>query len=114
MTGQPASRKRRQPTVNAKKEPRNIEPSEFAGMIRRCLRAMGARAGDADPESLRIFVELRDAIDAAEHQAIGALLDEGYSFRDMGRALGVSHVAVHKRFNKELPEPGPEPEPEPD
>lgn len=93
----------RSPTVNAKSARRRDEPEDFAGMIKRCLVAMGRRAGDADPESLRIFPELRQALDAAEYKAGRALLDEGYSYRDLARALGVNVSAVHKRFNREMP-----------
>jgi DNA-directed RNA polymerase specialized sigma24 family protein len=78
---------------------RLVEPGDFAGMIRRCLRHMGRRAGEADPESLRLFAELRQALDNAEHEAIAALLAEGYSYRDMAKALDVSPAAVHKRFH---------------
>jgi Helix-turn-helix domain len=79
---------------------RTIEAVDYAGMISRCLRAMGRRAGEADPESLRLFARLRDDLDAAEHAAVSALLAEGYSWRDMGKAVGQNHTAVFNRYQR--------------
>ena len=82
------------------REPRVVELPEYTAMVVRLLDSMGARAGDADPESLRLFQTIRAAVDSAEHEAMDALVENGYSYADMGRALGVSKVAVHKRHHR--------------
>ena len=79
---------------------RVIEVPAFAGFLIRSIRALGRCAGDHDPESLRVFVTLRQELDDAETAAMLALLDAGFSYRDMVRSLGVTHVAVLRRLQR--------------
>lgn len=88
----------RQPRVAKKSSNRVLEAPQYAAFIGRSIRALGRRAGEHDPTSLVHFGELRELLDAAEHQAVAALLEQGFTYREIARALGVSHQAVMKRF----------------
>jgi DNA-directed RNA polymerase specialized sigma24 family protein len=90
----------RLPDITAEAPARTIEVPAFAGFVIRSIRALGRRAGDHDPESLRVFVTLRQELDDAETAAMLALLDAGFSYRDMARSLGVTHVAVLRRLQR--------------
>lgn len=80
------------------KAPRTLEAPQYAGFIARSIRAMGRRCGTGDPTSLVHFAELRAELDRAERQAVAEILEAGFSYREIARALGVSHQAVMKRF----------------
>jgi DNA-directed RNA polymerase specialized sigma24 family protein len=77
-----------------------IEVPAFAGAVRRFLRALGQRAGDADPEALKVFAELRRELDEAETVAMERLLANGFSYRELARPLGQSHNAVLQRLQR--------------
>lgn len=91
---------RRLHDVTAETAERVIEVPAFAAFIRRSLRSLGRRAGDADPEALRVFVELRRELDEAETVAMRALLASGFSYRELARPLGLTHVAVLRRLQR--------------
>ena len=55
--------------------------------------ALGAVA----PGDLR---ELRGMLDGAVNVAIGQLRDQGYSWPEIGRELGITHQAAHKRWQR--------------
>lgn len=97
------ARRDRLHAVTAEPSERIIEVPQFAAFIRRSLRSLGRRAGDADPEALRVFVELRRELDEAETAAMEALLDAGFSYRELARPLGLTHVAVLRRLQRRRP-----------
>lgn len=78
----------------------SVELPAFAGFVRRSIRAVGRRAAEGDPEALRVFVELRRELDEAEAVALRGLLDGGFSYREMARPLGVTHVAVMRKLQR--------------
>lgn len=95
--GQAIERSRR---ANTHEGRRAMEADDYLGWIRRSLRAMGRALGDQDPTGLRVFAELRQELDDAEHDAITKLIEEGYSWRDLGRALGQTHTAVFGKYQR--------------
>lgn len=74
---------------------RIIEPPAYAAMVGRMVRALGKRVGDADPESLVLLIELRQALAEAELLAMEALRVSGYSLADIARPLGLSRQRIH-------------------
>ena len=55
---------------------RERETSDYAGMVRRVLRAHGRRVADADPEDLAELVAMRDVgVRRAVHEEAGRLRD---------------------------------------
>lgn len=76
---------------------RLVEPTDYAAFLRRSIRAMGERAGAADPEALALLADLRTAIDAAEDAAIVALKAQGYSYTEIARPLGITRQAARQR-----------------
>jgi hypothetical protein len=78
----------------------SVELPDFAKFVRRSIRALGRRAAENDCEALCVFVELRRELDEAELVAMQGLLDRGFSYREMARALGVTHVAVLRKLQR--------------
>lgn len=75
-----------------------IEPAEVARWQRN-LDAMLRVAGSDDPESFAAVVKLLDDARARlPAAAVNLRTVEGFSHRDLARALGVSRSAVAQRF----------------
>lgn len=73
-----------------------IEP-ETAARFRRELAAMVRAAGD-DPEAFATVCALFDAVRDQMPQAVVALRDQGFSYADIARALGVTKQAAQQRY----------------
>jgi DNA-directed RNA polymerase specialized sigma24 family protein len=58
-------------------------------------------AGDADPENgLRAVVVLRRLADRLERTHVKRARAQGWTWQQIGDALGVSRQAVHKRYGR--------------
>ena len=77
-----------------------IEP-ETVQRFTRELRALVAYAGDhGDPEAFAQAIQMLDEAQLGLYDAAESLNKQGYSWEDIGRALGISRQATHKRFVK--------------
>lgn len=68
-------------------------------------RQFRAMAGSAllDPEDLSAtFGTIRTALTAAEGQAVANLRRQGHSWATIGKALGMTAQAAHKRFRHDM------------
>ena len=74
--------------------------SEYFGMVSRVLRAAGRRAGRADPEDLAELVALREDLDLAVDMAVAGLRDTGYSWAQIGAALGITRQSAQERWGR--------------
>lgn len=75
------------------------ETTEYAGMLRRMIRAYGRRVGDADVEDLATMLELQRELDAAIQGAVDAQRERhGRSWADIARATGSSRQAAQKKY----------------
>lgn len=82
-----------------RRETRVTETPDFGAAALRLVKALGKRAAD-DVEQLPELVKLRDALDLElERAAALAVVDGGWSWGDVGRALGVSRQYAHKRYS---------------
>lgn len=58
-------------------------------------------AEDADPaQGLQAVVALRRMADRLEEKHVGAARAQGWTFQQIGDALGVSRQAVHKKYGR--------------
>lgn len=75
------------------------------------LAALAVSVGEAEDtgEALRRIAALRAALDAHERAQVGAALAAGASFASIGRELGISRQAVHRRFSDLAPSDPTEP-----
>ena len=78
---------------------REIENEDYLAMCRRLLCAAGRRVSDSDPDTLAVFVRLRDTLDHEICLAASSLNEQGYSWADIGKSLSISRAAAHKRFS---------------
>ncbi len=69
------------------------------------LAALAAAAASADDPraALRRIAALRQALDALERAQVARALGDGASFAAVGRELGISRQAVHRRFADLVP-----------
>ena len=80
---------------------RERETSDYAGMVRRVLRAHGRRVADADPEDLAELVAMRDVLDEAIGEAVrGMRAQHGRSWGEVARGLGVTRQAAQMRYGQ--------------
>lgn len=74
------------------------ETSEMISAARRQMRALADRVTRGDVEDFAKLVTLADEIDRVIGIAVSGLCDEGVSYGEIGRAIGVSRQAVRQRW----------------
>lgn len=68
------------------------------GHWRRWLRTLQREVARDDPEALRQMIQLRDELSAMIPAAAREIHQQGYSWTDIGTALGCSRVSAFQRF----------------
>ena len=77
-----------------------LEPQEL-GRWERNMRAMLRHAADQDPEGLAQLVTLLDQTMAQLPEAVQLMRERhGYSWTEIGNALGVTRQSAWERFGK--------------
>lgn len=78
---------------------RKRETTEYAGMLRRMIRAYGRRVADADDVDLAEMVQLRDELEEAIALAVRGQRElHGASWADVARGLGTTRQAAQMRY----------------
>lgn len=77
-----------------------VENAEFAAMVGRMIDAMGRRAGEGDWTDLALMVELGDKVAAAIADAVDDQRDDGESWANIARGLGISRQAAHQHYRR--------------
>jgi hypothetical protein len=77
---------------------REREIPEYAGFVRRSIRAHGRRVADADPEDLLDLLALHEVLDAAIEDAVRGQRAAGFSWAQIARPLGITRQAAQQRF----------------
>jgi hypothetical protein len=76
---------------------REVETTEYAGMVRRIIRAHGRRVADADPEDLRELHDLHLAVDDAVRAAVVGVRRR-HSWAQIAGALGVTKQTAWEKY----------------
>lgn len=76
------------------------EADEFGAFVRRVLRAYSRRVADRDIDGLTGLAQLAADVDAATAAAVAQLQAAGYSWADIGRALGITRQGAFQRYGK--------------
>jgi hypothetical protein len=76
------------------------ETPDFAAMISRMIRAHGRRVAMGNLDDLKRLVEIRDELDEQIGEAARGLYDEGHSWGEIGRILGMTRQSARERFGR--------------
>jgi hypothetical protein len=83
------------------KSGRYVETSEYIQAARRFIRGAGRRVGDMDIAELPALAQLTAEADAVLQAAATRLHDEcGYSWGDIGTAMGTTRQGAFRRFRR--------------
>lgn len=77
------------------------ETPEFISMVRRMIRALGKRVGEADDVDLAQMVELRAALETAIEAAVAQQRANGASWSMIGQGLGTTKQYAQRRYGSE-------------
>lgn len=77
-----------------------VENREFAGFVRRILRALRRRVEHADPAALAELVKLRGEVEDEITRAVLSLIDQGYSWAEIGEALGMERQHAWRKWHR--------------
>jgi hypothetical protein len=80
--------------LRGRRHERRYDTEEFARMITRMIRLMSRRIGRTDIDAFGALWRVRDAADEACSDAIDGLRAEGYSWRALGDAAGLTGQGV--------------------
>lgn len=75
-----------------------METPEYADMMARLVRRYGVRVGDADTVDLTRMLEVRALFDEAIRAAVRGQREAGFTWGEIGEALGTSKQAALMRF----------------
>ena len=90
------------PRRRARRAGRYVEAIDFLAMVRRIVRAAGARVGQADVDELRALVAIRADLDSAIVEAVRGLRTSGTTWAEIGAELGITRQAALMYFNPRL------------
>jgi hypothetical protein len=86
--------------------PRRKDNTEFAGMVRRCIRAHAARVAAGDPNDLVPMLALRAELDEAITASVRALNGRGFSWREIGAGIGMHGWHAWRKWHDPADESG--------
>lgn len=75
---------------------------QYAAMVGRMLRAYGRRAretGGMDIDALTQLAAIQKELDQQTEEVVAALRADGYSWSDIGGALGLDRSAAYRRYH---------------
>lgn len=75
-----------------------VENRDFAAFVRRIVRRQGRRVGAGDLEDLAELQAVARFVEEAMAEAVAGLRAQGYSWANIGAALGVTKQATRKRW----------------
>lgn len=83
------------------KRPRRFrETTEYAGFVRRIVKAYGRRIGSGDIDALPELSALAREVDAVIGQSVAGLRAAGYSWAEIAARLGTTRQAAQQRFGR--------------
>lgn len=71
---------------------------DYAGMVRRTIRAFGRRLAKADPDDLELILAMRSELDEAIATAVMGQRASGFSWAEIARGIGMSRQAAFQRW----------------
>lgn len=88
-------------TVKQGMTPKRVrETSEYAGFVRRSIKAHGKRVAGADEVDLTDLVAMRGVLEESIQVAVDGMRARGESWAYIGRGLGVTRQEAQRRYGK--------------
>jgi len=84
----------------AKRPKREKDIIEYAAMMRRLIRAYGRRLELEDAERLGVLMSLQDELAETINHVARKLHEDGFSWGEIGRQLGITRQAAYQRWGK--------------
>lgn len=88
-------------TLSRTTQPRKVENREYAGMLKRCLKAYAVRVSEGDIEALAEIDDLKKHLDTALVEAVEGLREMGFTWGEIGARVGITKQAARLRWAKE-------------
>jgi hypothetical protein len=79
---------------------RERETTEYAGMVRRIIRAHGKRVAQADEVDLTELVAMRETLEEAIQAAVDGMRARGESWAYIGRGTGTTRQEAQRRYGR--------------
>ena len=96
--GEPGRRSSVKAGLTPNRRRRPIENDQYAGFVRRVVRAYARRVADGDVDALADMTGLATELDESIAQAVIGIRKAGYSWADIAARLGVSRQAAQQRW----------------
>jgi hypothetical protein len=88
--------------VTGQRQRRYVETEEYVGMLHRMLAALGNRVAGADIAMLASMANLPGLVEQLLGETVTRLREQhGYSWGDIGHALGITRQAAQQRFGRQ-------------
>lgn len=95
--------------IRGQRAERKTDDADHAEYVKRLVGAQGKRAG-ADLPMFALFAEAVDFARARLQDAADQLIAQGYTYADIGRALGITRQGARQRFGRQQAVVGEPPE----
>lgn len=82
------------------RQERGSDHGDYAGMVRRIVRAYGRRIANSDPDDLALILAVRAELDEAIDNAVQGMRASGFSWAEIAAPLGMSRQAAQQRWGK--------------
>ena len=87
-------------TPRRSRRPRRVvETDDFSRFVSRIIRAFSRRVAAGDIACLSLLTSLRVEIDEGMSNAVAGLRAEGYSWSEIGTAVGITKQSAYERWN---------------
>jgi len=88
--------------LHRKRPKQYTDTADYFHMLRRMVKAAGERLAYADPVDLAELVGIEADVHEAVRRAIAGMRGTGFSWREIGEALGVTGQAAYMRYGRRL------------
>lgn len=97
----PPARSPAKPRHRRRRHRGTVETPEYVRMMHRMMRGLGRRVAGMDVASLPELAAVADIANGVLRDTARKLHDQGYSWGEIGRELGITRQGAYQRFGRE-------------